>query len=194
MQVSPTWPRALFFLTVGAALTSTALTMTYLAYSARIERQEKELEERRAEYEARIAELQQALVVDQVVSDTIRTPVKSKDCRKLGILGQRICIPVQTVELREITRTVRVENPEIKAQLDKAYAQLQSLSAAAVKSDRKVADLRPYVELARTLMAPGISVLVLVASLHVILSRKYAADSEKWAFGSVGTVLGFWLK
>ncbi len=39
-----------------------------------------------------------------------------------------------------------------------------------------------------------ISLLLLVCSLFVILSRKFSGDAEKWAFGTVGTILGYWLK
>lgn len=39
-----------------------------------------------------------------------------------------------------------------------------------------------------------ISVGLLAAALYVILSKKYDADVQKWAFGVVGTIVGYWLK
>ncbi|WP_421724128.1 hypothetical protein [Bauldia sp.] len=39
-----------------------------------------------------------------------------------------------------------------------------------------------------------VSVVVLGAALYVILSAAYAEDTAKWAYGAVGTVVGFWLK
>jgi hypothetical protein len=39
-----------------------------------------------------------------------------------------------------------------------------------------------------------ITVPVLFAALFVILSRRYAASEKHWAYGAVGTLLGFWLK
>jgi hypothetical protein len=39
-----------------------------------------------------------------------------------------------------------------------------------------------------------ISAIVLLAALYIILSRKFATDQEKWAFGVIGTILGYWLK
>ena len=42
-------------------------------------------------------------------------------------------------------------------------------------------------------MAIVVSIAVLGAGLYVILSRKYPADSHKWAYGAVGTIVGFWL-
>lgn len=40
-----------------------------------------------------------------------------------------------------------------------------------------------------------ISVLVLIGAMYVILSRNtYAESQQKWAFGIVGTIVGYWLK
>jgi hypothetical protein len=46
----------------------------------------------------------------------------------------------------------------------------------------------------RTAMQVAISLCLLVATLFVILSAKYDANSKHWAFATVGTILGFWLK
>ena len=39
-----------------------------------------------------------------------------------------------------------------------------------------------------------ISLLVLSSSLYIILSGHYDDGSQKWAFGTVGSIMGFWLK
>ena len=39
-----------------------------------------------------------------------------------------------------------------------------------------------------------VSLAVLGAALHVILSKQYASNDIKWACGIVGTVIGYWLK
>jgi uncharacterized membrane protein (DUF106 family) len=39
----------------------------------------------------------------------------------------------------------------------------------------------------------AITLIVLVAALYVVLSRKYATDTEKWAFGTIGLLIGYWL-
>jgi len=47
----------------------------------------------------------------------------------------------------------------------------------------------------RDLMPIVISILILLAALYVILSRSAYADAQqKWAFGVVGTILGYWFK
>jgi hypothetical protein len=39
-----------------------------------------------------------------------------------------------------------------------------------------------------------VSVVVLLSSLYVILSGAYDDGTQKWAFGVVGSIMGFWLK
>jgi hypothetical protein len=46
----------------------------------------------------------------------------------------------------------------------------------------------------RDVMMVVISVIVLGSSLFVILSKRYDDATQKWAFGAVGTIIGFWLK
>jgi hypothetical protein len=38
-----------------------------------------------------------------------------------------------------------------------------------------------------------VTVVVLGCALYVIVSRRYRAEDKKWAYGAVGTLLGFWL-
>lgn len=39
-----------------------------------------------------------------------------------------------------------------------------------------------------------VTLTVLLCALYIILSKHYEADQQKWAFGVIGTVLGYWLK
>jgi amidohydrolase len=45
----------------------------------------------------------------------------------------------------------------------------------------------------RAVMQIIISIAVLTSGLYVILSRAYEPDAEKWAYGAIGTLLGYWL-
>lgn len=49
-------------------------------------------------------------------------------------------------------------------------------------------------EKTRLTVATIISGLVLLAALYIILAGKTSSESEKWAFGAVGTIIGYWLK
>lgn len=55
-----------------------------------------------------------------------------------------------------------------------------------------------FVPRGRTVVPPVLRSLgtfaVLTACLFVILSGGYDPNSKNWAFGTVGTILGFWLK
>jgi hypothetical protein len=39
-----------------------------------------------------------------------------------------------------------------------------------------------------------VSVAILACALAIILSSKYGPQDKHWAYGSAGTILGFWLK
>jgi len=45
----------------------------------------------------------------------------------------------------------------------------------------------------RLVMQIVVSLVVLAAGLYVILSQVFDPDVQKWAFGVVGTVVGYWL-
>jgi len=51
----------------------------------------------------------------------------------------------------------------------------------------------PYLHLGDAMMV-FVSVAVLCSALFVILSGRYDDASQKWAFGSVGTIIGFWCR
>jgi hypothetical protein len=38
-----------------------------------------------------------------------------------------------------------------------------------------------------------ITLLFLIVSFWIILSNRYDDDVQKWAFGAMGSILGFWL-
>jgi hypothetical protein len=46
----------------------------------------------------------------------------------------------------------------------------------------------------RVLMQVLLSLVLVGASLLIILSQAYDPNSKHWAFGTIGTIVGFWLK
>jgi hypothetical protein len=46
----------------------------------------------------------------------------------------------------------------------------------------------------RVAMQMVISIVLLAAALFIILSKMYAVEDQRWAYGTVGIVIGFWLK
>jgi len=39
-----------------------------------------------------------------------------------------------------------------------------------------------------------VTAVIGLAALYIILSKKFEAESLKWAYGIIGTIVGFWLK
>ena len=48
--------------------------------------------------------------------------------------------------------------------------------------------------LERIRMIHVVTTILMVASLWIILSNRYDEDVQKWAFGAMGSILGFWLR
>ena len=46
----------------------------------------------------------------------------------------------------------------------------------------------------KSFMMGFISVALIGSSLYVILSGKYDEGTQKWAFGTIGSMIGFWLR
>jgi hypothetical protein len=38
----------------------------------------------------------------------------------------------------------------------------------------------------------GLTIILLVAGLYVILSKQYEPSDKHWAFGTIGTLVGYW--
>jgi hypothetical protein len=45
----------------------------------------------------------------------------------------------------------------------------------------------------RSAMMAVVTVLVLASGLYIILSKSYDDATQKWAFASIGAIVGFWL-
>jgi hypothetical protein len=200
IATQPKWPIAVFVATILSGLLSTGGTIAYYQYTNKVQEQEKEIAERQARYKAEVEALRGRLVISKTVQQEIETPITTTErvCTKLPLPfgNNQICTNVPKVQLekRQVSAVVQAEDPTVKAELDVKLKDLEALSSAAVKTQTIQADLKSLVETSRQLVAPLISLLVSVASLIVILSRKYKNESEKWAYGTLGTVLGFWLK
>lgn len=67
--------------------------------------------------------------------------------------------------------------------------------AAAKEAERRAAEdlLTRRRKLATLVMSIVVSVCALGGSLYLILSKSYGSEEEKWAFGTIGTILGYWL-
>jgi hypothetical protein len=111
------------------------------------------------------------------------------------LFGSKLAdIPEIRMEARPVTVTKDVEDPKVRQDLQTKLKELEALSSKAVETEQRQINYGELVDLLRRLIAPIASLLVLIGSLFVILSKTYQSDSEKWAYGSIGTILGYWLK
>ncbi len=39
-----------------------------------------------------------------------------------------------------------------------------------------------------------ISLVILIPTLYVVLSKEYPAETQKWATGLIGVVVGYWFR
>jgi hypothetical protein len=200
----PRWPMAIFLATAACVLFSACVTLLYYEHAARIQSQEREIVAKQAEYKAEVDQLRSRLLVTTTKVREIETPVTGSRsvCTSVPTFSgfkfgtSQFCtqVPTQSFEKRQVPEAVQVEDPETRRNLDLKLKELEGLSAAALESHEKQVDLKSVVDASKQLLSPLISLIVTIASLVVILSKRYRAESEKWAFGTLGTVLGFWLK
>jgi len=182
----------MFIVTVALAGIYFIFSFRHQVQTSKLAEQSEALARSKAEYEKRIQDAQVNLALQKLASETVQVPVVQQNCFKL--LGQRICTPVPGVEHREIARLPQVPDTALKRSLDDAFAALKVQSQEAVQTTKKINELDMTKDQIRMFMAPIISVILLCASLYIIISGGYKGDGEKWAFGSLGTILGFWLR
>lgn len=82
----------------------------------------------------------------------------------------------------------------MRQEVDADATRIKTLAEATNTAGKKVTELQPIFDFVQGLMKPAISIAVFFASLFVILSQRYKGETEKWAYGSLGTILGIWLK
>jgi hypothetical protein len=46
----------------------------------------------------------------------------------------------------------------------------------------------------RSLMRVFVSIVILGCAVYIVLSHSYDLQEKHWAYGSLGTILGFWLR
>jgi hypothetical protein len=193
-MTSTTVPKILFWGTLVAVIAIAVLSFFYIRAVNQIEADSQKIAQIKADYEKRVQDLKSKLVVEQTKTVKVPSQVVSQNCTSIGPFHTNVCLPqVKTVE-QEVQQVVKVEDPKVRAELDDALAHLKDLSNQNQNAKSLLEDLRPWYEFAQQLMKPLISIIVLIVSLVIILSKRYNADQEKWAFGSLGTIIGVWLK
>jgi hypothetical protein len=61
------------------------------------------------------------------------------------------------------------------------------------KEGRRI-DIKVVSDVTRIVMQVGVSALILICALYIVLSQTYATQDKHWAYGVLGTILGYWFK
>jgi len=177
----------LFFATVLLAAVAWAISYNYHSYASELSKQKEAFDRSKAEYDKSAAAVT-PMAVAHPAGDVVRVPNVSMRCTGM------ICAPTTHYEELKFAKVKQAPNEAIQRELDKKHEQVTAQSSQVVAIGKKVESLEPIDKAIRSVMAPLISLIVLAASLFVILSGGYKTEGERWAFGSLGTIIGFWLK
>jgi hypothetical protein len=90
-------------------------------------------------------------------------------------------------ELRKIQSESNLARSKMTASERWERARSQKLNRIAQPPSAQRANLRVWMQVA-------ISLVFLGASIFIILSHSFDASDKHWAYGSAGTILGFWLR
>lgn len=185
------WPMWLCIATLLLAAVASVVSYNYRNSAAKLSMQRDAFNQSKAEYDKRIADLGAKTTLHTAgdTGDIVKIPKMAITCT-----GLFSCVPKTDFEELNLARAVQGPDVAVKRELDKHRAQVATLSKQVAATGEETKSLEQIDHMIRTVMAPLIGVLVLLASLYVILSGGYRTDGEKWAFGSIGTIIGFWLK
>jgi hypothetical protein len=89
-------------------------------------------------------------------------------------------------------------SPEAIAIIDRTEEEQRQLFVQTIEAEWKSAQEQEQLikkeERQRRLIQAVVSLCFFVPSLFVVLSRRFSEKDKWWAYGTLGTVLGFWLK
>jgi HPt (histidine-containing phosphotransfer) domain-containing protein len=186
------WPMWLCIATLAFVAIASAISYNYRHSAAELSAQREVFNQSKAAYDKRIASLDGATTILHTAggnAETIRLPHLEMTCTT-----PLSCAPRPKFEELTLARLKQGPSEAVKRELDEHRQQVAAQSTRVEATGERVKSLGQIDDVIRSIMTPLISVLVTIASLYVILSGSYKDAGEKWAFGSIGTILGFWFK
>lgn len=119
--------------------------------------------------------------------------------KKVGRYPQTVCrglsckVKWQDIITKVPEHRAPVRDAELEAKLEKAVARANAIAIQLAELSEQKKRIDSVAGVDRDTIRMAVSLIVLLTSVYVILNGKYKAESEKWAFGSVGTIVGYWL-
>lgn len=185
------FPIVLFALAIVIVLAGVGFRLWSVEIQRDIDTELSELAAAEQRASSQIAQLNTRLEKPKIEMAVSTTRVPSIKCTTKGFIPKctttyrEIRTDVPEVVGTEIDPSVATEIGALRADLKRTTDRIEELTKRKQVVE-KVADVDK--ESIRGLL----SLLVLLSALYVILSKSYNSDSQKWAFGAVGTVLGYW--
>ena len=154
-----------------------------------------ELSEKHTELLERVTELESKRIVTRTEFKNIeiQEPVMVWKQRSIGPLKTKVPEVIMKRRTIKVPNVVTAEDPKIVQEVDAARSELLVTQQALAGSQPSVSLSQQLFGIRREIAAFIFSVAILVASLYVIINKRFRATTEKWAYGSVGTILGYWL-
>lgn len=115
-------------------------------------------------------------------------------------------VPITEIVSRQIQIPVEVDDPEVLSQIKVKEEALTKLSQAATTqlqeaapaevSDEVVTKIeqKSAAQQLKEMMVPILTIVFALASLYAIFSGRVSISDKKWAYTTIGTVLGYWFK
>jgi hypothetical protein len=65
---------------------------------------------------------------------------------------------------------------------------------ATIDKEGRPISIKQISDLTKLIMQAVVSAAILCCALYIVLSHEYQAQDKHWAYGAMGTILGYWMK
>jgi hypothetical protein len=155
------------------------------------------LQKQHSDLVEKISELERKRLVTKVEYSEHVVKVENPSWASHNIIGGLFSLdgkkPTKTVRMK-VPKEVKTEDPAVKEEIQTSRKHLQEADSALEKKQEELTVADKIFGIRREIATFVFSLLILLSSLYVILIKKFHQSTEKWAFGSLGTILGYGLK
>lgn len=185
------FPIILFVVAALIVLAGVGLRLWNIQIQHEIEKDVAKLELSKKDYQEQLAVLQGSLERPIIVMEEITTRVPEVKCTTKGL------IPKCTTTFKEVKTKVPVTkgketDPVIEKEIEGINSELSKLSYEINSLAERRAKIDNFIDVDKESFRGLLSLLILLSALYVVLARSYGPESQKWAFGAVGTIMGYW--
>lgn len=129
-------------------------------------------------------------------------PIVTMEVRKTGLFPKTVCsntslVPICSIKWSVMETKVPVIkgtkiDPNVKNEVEVVKKEQLAITENIKHLSEKKRKIEKISYLDKESFRGFFSLLIVLSSLYIILSKSYKAESEKWAFGAIGTIIGYW--